>query len=90
MQLSKKDSEFENSLFVTGYGSDYTGQYDFGKELLQGFVNGVLLNYSMLGWNRPIEEAMGDCINWTLNQKSLYSNTFKEEINLLKNEYNTR
>ncbi len=90
IQTSEQNSGFENQLFVTGYKSDYSGQYDFGKDILQGFVNGVLLNYSMLGWNRPTNEAMTDCITWTLNHTSLYGNMFTKEIELLKQEFNTR
>ncbi|MDP8216802.1 MAG: hypothetical protein P9L98_05755 [Candidatus Kaelpia imicola] len=90
IQIGEEENKFENTLFIAGYKFDYLGQYDFADSLLIGFVNGVLLNYSMLGWNRSVEEAMADCIKFTLNQKSLYGNTFREEIDLLKQQYNTR
>ncbi|MDP8234741.1 MAG: hypothetical protein P9M06_08125 [Candidatus Saelkia tenebricola] len=86
-QMINVESEFESELFVTDYISDYSGQHNFGQDFLRGFINTVLLNYSLLGWNKPIEVAMPESIKWSLEQSSLYGNTFQEEAEWLREEY---
>ncbi|MDP8234056.1 MAG: hypothetical protein P9M06_04565 [Candidatus Saelkia tenebricola] len=89
-QMINVESEFESELFVTDYISDYSGQHNFGQDFLREFVNTVLLNYSLLGWNKSIEVAMPESIKWSLEQNSLYGNTFREEAELLGEEYGYR